>query len=324
MNFFTKFILVSVLTISAASAWEPAKPIKVIVGNAPGSGNELAIRAIGSIIEKTNPNVTFLVEHHPGMDGIVGMNYFAKQKADGYTIMVATAETSFITAPTISGSHINPGADPDNYVPVAMLGRSSSGFVVPMNSPIKTLPELLENLRNTKQKINIGTGGSANLLIYKYLINNLNIDKERVQLIPYNSPMAATIAAGAGDIDLAIVTVSSVKSLIGTKVRLLAISGGNKIDSLDRVPLIKDFIPGLVWDSSWVVFLPPNAPQEVRNWYNKQFKTALESAAAKKYFNDNWAVIDERTITSAGLTADIVLLKKKWLPIAKTVLVDNK
>jgi tripartite-type tricarboxylate transporter receptor subunit TctC len=193
-----------------------------------------------------------------------------------------------------------------------------------MNSPIKTLPELLENLRNTKQKINIGTGGSANLLIYKYLINNLNIDKERVQLIPYNSPMAATIAAGAGDIDLAIVTVSSVKSLIGTKVRLLAISGGNKIDSLDRVPLIKDFIPGLVWDSSWVVFLPPNAPQEVRNWYNKQFKQALESAAAKKYFNDNWAVIDERTITSAGLTADIVLLKKKWLPIAKTVLVDNK
>jgi tripartite-type tricarboxylate transporter receptor subunit TctC len=57
-----------------AYAWEPTRPINVLIGFAPGSGNEIGFRGVGSILEKSNPKINFVIENKPGADGVVDMN----------------------------------------------------------------------------------------------------------------------------------------------------------------------------------------------------------------------------------------------------------
>ena len=59
-----KLILAALLAVTASAfAWQPVKPITVLVGQAPGSGNELSFRGFSSLIEKSNPKINFIVEN---------------------------------------------------------------------------------------------------------------------------------------------------------------------------------------------------------------------------------------------------------------------
>ena len=59
-----------------AQAWEPIKPVTVIVGNTPGAGNELAFRKLAEIVQVTNPKFVYVVSNIPGADSVVAQNKF--------------------------------------------------------------------------------------------------------------------------------------------------------------------------------------------------------------------------------------------------------
>jgi len=300
-------------------AWQPTGPIKVIVGQAPGGGNELAMRGVGAIIEKTQP-VNFLIENYPGLDNVVAMNYFAGQKPDGQTLLVTTIETSFVAAPVAYRSNIK--VDPTQYVPVTMLAQAPMAFIVPATSPIKNMPELLAYLKNKPQKFNVGLSGSTNLLAYQYFVSKLKLDPVAIQPIRYNSPVAAVLGVANGDLDMAIVSISSTKALAGTKIRLLAHTGELPIANLPNVPLMKNYVPGLIIHASWSVFLPPNTPPAVTKWYTVQFKQSLDTTQARAYFYTNWATINPKAIGPAGLSNNIAVVQQQWSKSAEAVLRD--
>lgn len=313
--------IVLATVVNIAFAWQPTGPIKVVVGQAPGGGNELAIRGVGSIIEKTQP-VSFIVEHHPGLDNVIAMNHFAGQKPDGQTILVTATETSFIAAPVAYRSNIK--VDPNEYVPVTMLAQAPMAFVVPINSPIKNISELLAYLKNKPQKFNVGLSGSTNLLAYQYFVTKLKLDPVVVQPIRYNSPAAAVLGVANGDLDMAIVSISSTKALVGTKIRLLAHTGESAIADLPDVPLMKNYVPGLIIHASWSVFLPPKTPPAVVEWYTDQFRQALNTTQARAYFYTNWATINPKAIGPVGLSNSITGLRQQWSRSAEAVLRDQK
>jgi hypothetical protein len=96
---FIKIIAASLISVSAlAQAWEPTKPVNVVIGFAPGSGNELSFRGISSLIEKANPKINFIVENRPGGDGTIGMNHFVKLPNDGYHIYIASHQGIWVTS----------------------------------------------------------------------------------------------------------------------------------------------------------------------------------------------------------------------------------
>lgn len=319
-----KFLFCCLIAIASSEslAWQPTGPIKVIVGQGPGGGNELAMRGIAPIIERNNPGVSFIIESRPGLDNVIAMNYFAEQKADGQTILVTVTETSFISAPVVYKSQIR--VSPNEYVPVTMIARSPMAFIVPINSPIKTVPDLVAYLKDKTHKFNVGLSGSTNLLAYSYFINKLKLDPVRIQAINYNSPLAAALGVASKDLDMAIVSISSPKALIGTKVRLLAYTGNHAIPGLEEFPLMKQYVPGLSINASWSVFLPPGTPPDITAWYNEQFKQALTTTEARGYFYSNWASIDSNAVGSQGLVNNITLLKQQWSNIADQVLIEKK
>ena len=303
-------------------AWQPTGPIKVVVGQAPGGGNELAIRGIIPIIERNNPGASFVVETHPGLDSVVAMNHFANQKPDGQTLLVTVAETSFIASPIAYKSQIQ--VDPNNYVPITTLAQGPLAFIVPIDSSIKDVPALIAKLRDKNNKFNIGISGSTNLLAYSYFIKNLNLESDRVQAINYNSPTAATLGVASKDLDLAIVSIASAKSLIGTKVKLLAYTSDRPIPGLEQYSLMRQYVPGLIINTSWSVFLPPGTSIDIVAWYTEQFKKSLATAEAREYFHSNWSAIDNNDVGPQGLTNHIKLLKQQWINTANMILTEKK
>jgi tripartite-type tricarboxylate transporter receptor subunit TctC len=84
-----KKLLIAILMVPlVAFAWEPVKPVTVIVGNTPGAGNEIAFRKLAEIIQKTNSKFNYVVSNIPGADSTVANNKFMEATPDGYTINI--------------------------------------------------------------------------------------------------------------------------------------------------------------------------------------------------------------------------------------------
>jgi tripartite-type tricarboxylate transporter receptor subunit TctC len=316
-----KYVVAAVLAVvfaSSALAWEPPSVVKVVVGQSPGGGNEYAMRGVAPVIEKENPKVSFIIDHKPGLDNVVAMNHFAQQKPNGHTLLVVNQETGFIAAPIAYKNQLQ--LDPMNYTFVTTIAKAPLAFIVPIDSPFKTVPQLLAHLKNNQTKFNIGLSGSVNLLTYSYFTNKLQLSTDRIQSIRYQSPTAASIAVASKELDMAIVPISVPRPMVGSKLRILAHTGSRPIPGIEDVALMKDYVDGLEINASWSVFLPPGTPANIVKWYADQFQKALASEQTKEYFSAGWATIDTTALGPQGLTASISKLKKTWLETARQVL----
>jgi len=313
-------IILFCLLSQKSYAWEPNFTfIKVIVGQSPGGGNEFAFRGIQKQLESNNPNIKFLVEHHPGSDNVVAMNYFANSQPNGESILVVVQASGFVAAPVAYEAELK--VNPMTYTFVTPIAKSPMAFIVSADSKFKTVPELISYLKNKNNKFNIGSSGNINLLTYHYFLNKLRVTTEQAQVVQYQSPMEASVAVASKEIDMAIVPLSVPKSLIESgKIRLLAHTGSSKIAGLENIELMKDYVDGLEIEATWSIFLPPNTPKEILDWYVKEFVKSINSLDAKKYYETNWSQPSYQSLGPAGLEKEIKELRKHWLPIAQTVL----
>jgi tripartite-type tricarboxylate transporter receptor subunit TctC len=325
MKSFVRFCIIAfALTVATgAKAWTPPSTVKVIVGQSPGGGNEFAFRGILPVLEKNNPGINFRFDHKPGLDNVVAMNHFANQPQDGSAILVVVQASGFVTAPTAYKKQLK--TDPMNYTFVTTLAKSPMAFVVKENSRFRTVPQLTEYLKTPGTKFNVGISGGINLLAYSYFTNSLGISQELVQKINYKSPTEATVAVASGQIDMAIVPMSVPKPLIDAgKVRIIAHTGSSAVVGQESVPLMRDYIPNFVLDTSWTVFLPPGTQQNIVDWYVKNTLQAQNDPTVKGYYRNNWATIDPKTLGPSGTSRSIQALKAQWMPIAQKIIEEEK
>jgi tripartite-type tricarboxylate transporter receptor subunit TctC len=312
--------LTVVLTLITTSvfAWTPPGIIKIVVGQSPGGGNEFAFRGISPFLEKNNNNTSFIINHKPGLDNVVAMNYFAQQRADGSHILVVVQATGFVAAPVAYADQLK--IDPMTYTPITALAQSPMAFIINPKSQITSVPQLIQHLRNPNVKFNIGISGSINLLAYNYFIDRIGVSADRVQSIRFNSPTEASVAVASGNLDMAIVPLSVPQPLItANRVKLLAHTGSSTISELKSAELMKDHIPGFVLNATWSAFLPPNTSPDIVKWFSNAFINALNDPGTKQYYNNSWATAPAG-YGPTELNRQLVELKKTWSPVAKKVL----
>lgn len=316
-------ILTAGLTLVTTSvfAWTPPGVVKVIVGQSPGGGNEFAFRGMAPILEQRINGTKFIINHKPGLDNVVAMNYFAQQRADGAHILVVVQATGFVAAPVAYADQLK--IDPMTYVPITALAQSPMAFIINPGNRITTVPQLIQHLRNPDTKFNIGISGSINLLAYSFFIDRIGVSPDRVQSIRFNSPTEAAMSVASGDLDMAIVPLSVPKPLIdANRVRLLAHTGSSTIAELKSVELMKDHIPGFVLNATWSAFLPPGTNPNIVKWFNNAFVNALNDPVTNRYYNNNWAV-SPPGYGPKNLNQQITELKNTWTPVAKKVLIPE-
>ena len=310
ISFITCFILAT-----SAQAWEPTRPITAYIGFGPGSGNEVSFRGVVAEIERTNPNVHFVIQNMPGADGTISVNYSSKLPPDGYSLNVTGNLNTWVTNaafnPELAQYHL------DDLLPVLSLATSPQVIVARTSSKINTAQEFVQYIRNPGHDVNIAIGSTVPYLIYSLIIEKTKSDPQQVKQIMYKGPMQALLDVAGGHTEFGIMPLSVAAPLIESgKVRLLAVTGKSRESRYPTIPAINELLPGIVVMAMWNVTLPKGTPKEVVNWYVRTFSRAIKSENVQRYFKDNYmtAATDLDPVTAKK---ELDELRARYLPMAK-------
>ena len=253
-----------------AQAW-PNKIVKFVVPFGPGGANDLVARAAAEGAGK-QLGQSIIVENKPGAGAVVGADYVAKSKSDGYTFLVGAA--GVVTNSLIKASM--PYKDSD-LVPVGMLAVSPSVIVVPAESPIKDLKAFVTASKEGKG-LNFATAGTGSTPHFVAEMLKINAGA-KLEVIPYKSGSEGMTAVVGNQVsatsEASIVVMPQVKA---GKLRALASTWTKRMSAYPEIATTKELGFADVQIGHWAgVFAPRGTPEAVLEKMNKALDAAMKS-----------------------------------------------
>ena len=315
-------ILALVVLPVFAFAWEPTKPVTVIIGNTPGAGNEMAFRKLAEIVQKQNPKFVYVVQNIPGADSVIANNKFLEATPDGYTINLPSHMSSYVTN-DIWEKNIKK-YNYDSFIDVLTMGKSPLVLVASVKSEINTPEQFVRLVRTATSPINVAIGGGAHRTAFEYLMEKGKGNKDLVKSIKFNGPVPSLQSVGQYDgkigTEFGIMPIAVAKSLIDAgKVKPIGFTGTRKMPQFPNVPLLKDVAPGINVYAAWSIELPPNTDKEIVDWYQKQFSAAVHSTEYKEYTDSQVIFFEESELNPAGLKKHMEELRASFLPVLSKI-----
>ena len=314
-----KFLALLLLVPALAFAWQPTKPVSVVIGFQPGSGNEVGFRVLAAQVQKANPDVTFMVELKPGADSVLATNYLYEAKPDGYTISIPSYMGTFVTNDIWQKDIKKWQYNSFSYV--MGMGKSPMAIVANAKSTVNTPAELNSLLKNTTKPITFAVGAGAHRLTWEYIMTQAGGNRDLVKFAQHQGPMQAlTSVASDADMEFGIMPVSIAKPLIDAgKVKLIGISGTKRIAGLNAEPYMIGNHSINVF-AAWAMMLPPNTSPEIVKWYNDAFNAAIKIPEVQQYYRDNYIFVEPSELTPIGFSKHIEQLRSVWMPIGDQIL----
>ena len=317
-----KLLTILLLVPILAFAWEPAKPVVVIVGNTPGAGNEIAFRALAAIVQKNNPKFVYVVENRPGADSAVANNHFLTQPADGYTINLPSHMSSYVTN-DIWEARVKK-YQWDSFIDVLTMGKSPLVLVANSKSKINTPVEFIRLIATTTRPINVAIGGGAHRTAYEYLMMKAHGNADLVKPIKFNGPLPAVTSVaqfdGRDGTEFGVMPIAVARPLIEAgKVKPIGFTGTHRMPQYPNVPLLNEWVPGINVYAAWSIELPKGTPPDVVAWYQKQFSNAVHSKEYREWCDLNVVFYEESELNPTGLRRHMEELRATFLPVLRTI-----
>ncbi len=263
-----------------AQAAFPNKPVRLIVTYPAGGSSDLMARIMGDKLS-AHWGQPVIIESKPGAAGSIGMEFAARQPADGYTFVIGNLGPAAVN-PIINKLTYNMEKD---FIPVALTATGPNILVVPVASPYKTLAELLEGARGKPGSITFGTSGPGSMA---HLGGELIIRQAKVKLVsvPYKGGGQAVNDLLAGHIQMMVSDALPVSQFIKTgKLRPLAITSEKRSRLFPDIPTFAEAgLNGLVAENWWGVYLPAGTPKAVVDNYHAAIVKVMADPDLKERF----------------------------------------
>jgi tripartite-type tricarboxylate transporter receptor subunit TctC len=261
--------------VAGAQAY-PARPIRLLVGFAPGGGTDVMARLIQqSLSEKLGQQV--VVENRPGAGTNIATEAVVHAAPDGYTLLAASLPNAG-NATLYSDLKFNFIRD---TVPVAGIALDPFVLEVTPSLPVKSIPELIAYAKANPGKVNYGSGGigSGNQLTAEMFKSMAGIDLVHV---PYRGAGPAMVDLMGGQVQVMLNTMgASLQHVRAGKLRALAVATKARQAALPDVPTVAEFLPGYE-ASFWTgVAAPKGTPAAIVDKVNQAVNAALDEANAK-------------------------------------------
>ncbi len=282
MNLRTLSRLLGGLTLAAlaplgtAADWQPTKPIRMLVGFAPGGGTDATARAMGPRLgERLGQQI--IIDNRPGAAGNIATDITAKSTPDGHTILLGT----------IAALAINPGLyktlpfDPlKDVLPVSRAVDSTNVLVVHPSVAAKSVKELIA-LGKTKSLNggSSGVGGAGHLALELF---NLQTGTKIVH-VPYKGGGPAMVDLISGNINLIFATAASaVPHIKSGRIRALAVTTAKRSGLVPELPTIAEAgVRGFEANNWYGVLVPAKTPRAVISRLNKEVVAVLNLPEVK-------------------------------------------
>ncbi|CUA91267.1 Bug family tripartite tricarboxylate transporter substrate binding protein [Comamonas thiooxydans] len=267
------------------SANWPVKPVRMLVGSAPGGGTDAMARAVA---DRLGPLLKqpVIVENRPGVSNTLAVDMTAKA-TDGHTMVMGV-----VTAHAIAPHLLKLGYDNNrDLVPVAFVGSVPNVLVVGNSVAANTVAELVAMARKNPNQINFASSGTGST---QHIAAEVFKDAAGIQIthVPYKGSAAALVDLVSGQVQMSFDTMPSVIGQIKAgKLRALAVTSPQRNPQLPQVPTMAEAGLRDVEISAWYgIYMPASTPkavqQKVHDEVNKviampETKTRLEAVGAE-------------------------------------------
>jgi tripartite-type tricarboxylate transporter receptor subunit TctC len=301
--------LPAVTRIARAQAY-PTRPVRVIVGFAPGGPVDIIARLISQWLSERLAQ-QFIVENRPGAGSNIGTEAVVRAPADGYTLLLITS-TNAINTTLYDKLNFNFIRDIE---PVASLLRTTHVMAVHPSVPAKTVPEFIDYAKANPGKINMASGGIGSAPhIYGELFKTMTgVDLVQVH---YRGAGPALVDLLAGQVQIIFVnTAASIEYIRAGRLRALAVTTETRSEALPDVPTVGEFLPGYEASGWNGVGVPKGTPAEIIDKLNREINTALADPKIKARLADLGAIVFANTPAEFGkFIADET---EKWGKVVK-------
>lgn len=253
--------LVCTLTVGNALAQGryPDKPVKVLVGYAPGGLPDTVARVVGlKLAEIWGQQI--VVDNRPGANGIVAADLAAKAAPDGYTLLVADSTLVGVN-PLI---YLKLPYSVKDLLPVVLVATAPMFLAVHKSLPVNSLQELIAMAKAQPGKLNYGSSGigSPHHLSMEYIKSALGLD---IVHVPFKGTGQSVPALVGGQVPMVFAAYPSLAShaKAGT-VKLIASNAIKRSAFAPGVPTVAEVaIPNYDFAVSVGIFAPAGTPRDV-------------------------------------------------------------
>ena len=270
--------LTSAPLVLAQGAAYPSKPIRLIVPYPPGGPLDTAARALAERVKDSLGTV--IVENRAGAGGNVGVDYVAKQPADGYTLVIGAVATHAINPWLFSKLPYDPIKD---FAPITLIAQVPNVLVMPPETATKlgidSVPSLIAYMRRNPGKLSYASGGNGS---GGHMAGELLKSMAKVSMvhIPYAGAAPAQLGLLGGQTELMFDNLASAAANIRAgKLRAFAVTTARRAPSLPDVPTMAEAggkdLAGFDVTTWFGVMAPAGTPQPIVTRLNEEMRKAL-------------------------------------------------
>jgi tripartite-type tricarboxylate transporter receptor subunit TctC len=258
----------------------PVKPIRLLVGNAPGGGIDITARAVGQkLTERWGRSV--VVDNRPGASGIIAMDVVAQATPDGYTLLV-------ISGSLIASAGVQKKVAFDvrkAYAPITQLTTVAYMLMVTASLPVNTVKDLIAYAKAKPNALSYGSsgiGGAGHLAgeLFCYMAG------VKIVHVPYKGGGLVLADMIGGQIQLGFTaTISGMPHVRSGKLKALGVTSLRRAQAFPEVPTIAEAgVPGFELVNWYGIFAPAATPPAIVAALHREIAQSLNSAEVQSAF----------------------------------------
>lgn len=288
-----RHIVVSILaatlgpTTAAFAETYPAKPIKLVVGYAPGGSVDAVARVVADVLA-AKLGAVVVVENQPGAAGAVAAQRVANSPSDGYTLFAGSSNELVATG------LVNPGQKYDaqkDLTPIGLVATAPILLVASPSTKVKNIDQFFELVKRNPGKFSYGTSGVGSLQHFA-----VEMIKQRVGVfmthIPYRGTSSLTTDLVGGTLDFAGLSPAAAAPFIQSgRINPLGVTSATRLSGLPQVPALGEhpLLKGFQLSGWFALAAPRNLPADLTMRIRAALTIGLKDPAVRRRLEDGGA-----------------------------------
>lgn len=297
---------------AAQSADYPNRPIRLIAPFAPGGSTDTVARILAQrLTQQMGQNV--IVDNRTGAGGTIGAEFVARAAPDGYTLQIGDFGPNVVAGALYAKLAYDPVK---SFTHVSLAVTFPLVLVTPASSPIHGLKDYLERSRSKQSALRYGSAGvGTSPHVFMELLQNMA--KIETLHVPYKGGAPAVVGVMAGEVDSAMVAVSTAVSQLGAgKIKALGVTSATPSARLPGVPAISSLVPGYEGLNFHGLHAPAGLSAPIALRLSQEVYKAVRSPESKERLDG--LAMDAAGSSPAEYDAFIRQQVKQWVPFVKS------
>ena len=302
------FTALAFAATSASAAW-PEKPIKILIGYAPGGSTDVVARLISpKLSEKLGQPI--VIENKPGAAGDFAAEVMLQSPPDGYTLMMSTVALHAIN-PGLLKQRFHPIND---FTPIALICSYPMIMIGSPQTTFKTPAELKELAGKSPTFYSSSGVGSPGHLSGELLVRALGAN---ITHVPYKGGAPSVMAIMSGEAQVNFATLPAVVPQIrGAKVRAIGLASKERNPAVPDVPTMRELGIADFEVGTWSGLIGPKGmPQDIVNRINTAVAEVVNDPAIRKRLVDEGAEV--MLMSPADFGAFMRAENVRWVKVVK-------